>query len=110
MPPTASQGKGEFRTRLAVRTALGRALALCELYGTGGGRRPALTWAVVFFFLLPAGGLFISIEKRKRNSRGEERMGSKWSKMQVGLWGAKYALYSDTASPAVPWLKLDHFN
>jgi len=37
---------------------------MCELYGTGGGRRAALTRAVVFFFLPAAAGVY-SIEKEK---------------------------------------------
>lgn len=37
------------------------------------------------FFHSPAG--IRPTKKQKGNSRGEERMGSKWSKMQVGLAG-----------------------
>ena len=61
--------------------------------------RPAQTRAVALAFGLSAEGFNQLIQKPKSNSRGEERMGSKWSNMQARPKGALYRLADYETKP-----------
>ena len=87
-----ARGRAPVRVNDWQRVQLGHwALISCGCTGLVVASRPAQTRAVALAFGLPAGGNQL-IQKPKSNSRGEERIGSKWKQKQARPLGSLYRL------------------